>query len=147
MTTFDELSVKDQRRLVYAPLWVYRAVANAEDPAGPAQFRILLERLEASAGALGQLTRTLDQPPSVALVGPAVVDARAACGAEAQDAGVLGIEEARGEGEEEQGRARGDAGDVVDHVVDRVAAVDQVIEDAADDLRRPLVLARGVRRP
>jgi hypothetical protein len=54
MTTFDELSVKDQRRLVYAPLWVYRAVANAEDPAGTAQFRILVERLEASAGALGQ---------------------------------------------------------------------------------------------
>jgi hypothetical protein len=40
--------------LVYAPFWVYRTVANAEGPAGPAQFRSLVERVGASAGALGQ---------------------------------------------------------------------------------------------
>jgi hypothetical protein len=53
MTTLAELPVEDQRRLVYAPLWVYHAVATAEDPAGTAQFRILVERLEASASELG----------------------------------------------------------------------------------------------
>jgi hypothetical protein len=53
MTTLAELPVEDQRLLVYAPLWVYEAVANAEDRAGTAQFRVLVERLEASAGALG----------------------------------------------------------------------------------------------
>ncbi len=54
MTTLGELSVEDQRRLVYAPLWVFRAVANAEEPAGTAQFRILVERLDVSAGDLGR---------------------------------------------------------------------------------------------
>jgi hypothetical protein len=54
MTTLGELSVEDQRRLVYAPLWVFRAVANAEEPAGTAQFRTLVERLDASADDLGR---------------------------------------------------------------------------------------------
>jgi hypothetical protein len=50
VTTLGELPVEDQRRLVYAPLWVYEAVATAGDPAGTAEFRILVERLEAAAG-------------------------------------------------------------------------------------------------
>jgi hypothetical protein len=54
MTTLGELSIEDQRRLVYAPLWVFRAVANAEEPAGTAQFRTLVERLDGSAAVLGQ---------------------------------------------------------------------------------------------
>jgi hypothetical protein len=54
VTTFGELAVEDQRRLVYGPLWVYRAVANAEDPAVTAQFRVLVDWLEASAEVLGQ---------------------------------------------------------------------------------------------
>ena len=54
MTTLGELPVEDQRRLVYAPLWVFRAVANAEEPAGTAQFRTLVEGLDASAVDLGQ---------------------------------------------------------------------------------------------
>jgi hypothetical protein len=54
MTTIGDLSVEDQRRLVYAPLWVYRAVANAEDAAETAEFRSFVDRLEAFAAELGQ---------------------------------------------------------------------------------------------
>ena len=47
----ESLPVEDQRRLVYAPLWVFHAVANAEEPAGTAQFRTLVERLERTEGS------------------------------------------------------------------------------------------------